>query len=298
MRKSVSYHDGLQFNEDVGRTVLAQEQSVSRSDLLYFLKTVTPRVGVISKLFEGVFYTTAENMWLDGFCIQLNEAKLSLAQKSLLRYLLYQACLRKRPFNIFHRANLGLRTNGGIKRSFGNLATWERSFDLHMLQAYEELPCNAPEYQRPSTILSSRNAEEVPAGYDLVYIDPPYISLEERRNWDDYWRRYHFLEGLARYHEWEQLIDLSSNIRLFQAPEWITVWSRRRTFTDRLFSLIERHSSSIVLFSYVKHAYPHDSIIQSFLESKFSDVSIHTRMHNHALSRSQKRELLFIGYPR
>jgi adenine-specific DNA-methyltransferase len=296
MRKSVVYHDGLRFNEDVGRTLLANEISMPRSTLLAFLDGVIPRVGVISKVFDGIFYTSEENRWLDGFVAQLNSEQLSTEQMSLLRYLLYQACLRKRPFNLFHRANLHLRTNSRVNRSFGNFVTWERSFYDHISQAYDELPHGGPIHQVECTVLSSQNAEDIPAGYDLVYIDPPYINVAQRHNWDNYWRRYHFLEGLARYEEWRQFIDLDSNIRLLAPPKWVAAWSRRHTFTERLFSLIQKHSRSIVVLSYVSDAYPCYDEIKAFFESSFVNVKVHTKIHNHALSRSIKREFLFVGW--
>jgi adenine-specific DNA-methyltransferase len=298
MHKSVVYHDGFRFNEDVGRTLLAKEIPMSRSDLVLFLNRVVPRGGLISKMFDGIFYTNEENRWLDGFVTQLSDEQLSPERISLLRYLLYQACLKKRPFNLFHRANLRLRANGGVKRSFGNLATWERSFDLHILQAYDELPHDNPTQGPECMVLSSQNVEDIPAGYDLVYIDPPYVSSSEQRNWDNYWRRYHFLEGLARYEEWEQFIDPHSNIRLLAQPEWIAGWSRRCTFAERLFALIEKHRHSIVVLSYVADAHPRDDEIKSFFESKFFKVAIDTKTHTHALSPSTKRELLFIGWPK
>ena len=253
--------------------------------------------GLISRLFDRVFYTTEENSWLDGFISRLYEEQLSIEQTSLLRYLLYQACLRKRPFNLFHRANLGLRTNTTVKRSFGNLVTWEKSFEIHMLQTYDELPHYSIEQTIPCVVMSSRNAEDISEGYDLVYLDPPYISLAERINWDNYWRRYHFLEGLARYEEWEDFIDPHSNIRLLAPPERIMDWSRRSTFAERLFSLIEKYKHSIVVLSYMSDAYPHHDSIKSFFESRFMNVIVPARVHSHALSRSTKRELLFIGRP-
>lgn len=297
MQKSVVYHDGFRFNEDVGRTLLAKEIPMSRPDLVLFLNRVVPRSGLISKIFEGIFYTNEENRWLDGFFSLLCDERLSSERTSLLRYLVYQACLRKRPFNLFHRANLGLRTNGVVKRSFGNLATWERSFDLHILQAYDELPHDSPT-QADCMVLSSQNVEYIPTGYDLVYIDPPYVNSSEQRNWDNYWRRYHFLEGLARYEEWEQFIDLQSNIRLLAQPGWIAQWSRRCTFAERLFALIEKHRHSIVVLSYVSDAHPRDGEIKSFFELRFLNTTIDTRIHTHALSQSTKRELLFTGWPR
>jgi adenine-specific DNA-methyltransferase len=298
MQKSVVYHDGFRFNEDVGRTLLATQIPMSRPELVLFLNRILPRRGLISTMFDGIFYTSEENRWLDGFVTQLSEDSLSPEQTSLLRYLLYQACLRKRPFNLFHRANLGLRTNGEVKRSFGNLATWERRFDLHMLQTYDELRPSNPSHGPECTVLSSQNVEDVPAGYDLVYIDPPYVSASERRNWDNYWRRYHFLEGLARYDEWEQLIDPHSNIRLLAQPEWIAPWSRRDTFAERLFALIEKHRESIVVLSYVSDACPRDDEIQSFFKAQFVRIGVDAKIHTHALSPATKRELLFIGWPK
>ena len=72
--------------------------------------------------------------------LQASSAKATTPnERALFRYLIYQACLKKRPFNLFHRANLRLRTNRRVKRSFGNAVTWERSFAEHALQAYDEL---------------------------------------------------------------------------------------------------------------------------------------------------------------
>jgi adenine-specific DNA-methyltransferase len=297
MRKTVTYHDGLRFNEDVGRTLLSNKVAILRPDLVNLLARVVPRQGVISDMFDGIYYKREENAWLDGFAYELYESVRTIAEMSLLRYLLYQACLKKRPFNLFHRANLHLRTNQNIRRSFGNLATWERSFEHHMLQAYDELT-TMPSRHSEFRVLPSQNAEEISPGYDLVYIDPPYVNPDERSNRDDYWRRYHFLEGLAQYREWGQRLDPNSQIRLLQQPEWMMAWSRRKTFAERLYALVRKHKKSIVVLSYVTNAHPHEHQLQDVFEAEFSNVSIHTREHSHALSRSPRRELLIIGHPR
>ena len=221
MGKDVTYHDGFKFNEDVGRTILSNEVALTRKEVVSFISNIQPTSQTISKLFAGVYYTASENLWLDGFALQLNNTKLSRSAIALLRYLLYQACLKKRPFNLFHRANLHLRTSRNVSRSFGNHATWKRSFRHHMLEAYDELT-QCPGSRRSFKILPSGNAATLEAGYDLVYLDPPYLSLEQRYNRDDYWRRYHFLEGLAQYQNWHERIDPLSNIRLLRQPRWMT----------------------------------------------------------------------------
>jgi adenine-specific DNA-methyltransferase len=298
MRKSVTYHDGLQFNEDVARTLLSPVVGMTRASLVKLLHRVKFRNGTVARNFAGLFYTDDENRWLDGFMALVGTPNRSGETASLLRYLVYQACLKKRPFNLFHRANLYLRTKQNIARSFGNLTTWERPFADHILQAFDELHRRAHAPSPAATILKAGNADDVPEGYDLIYVDPPYVGWEDRRNRDDYWRRYHFLEGLAHYPDWEKMIDPLSVIRMPQAPAWMVEWSRRATFQDRLFTLVKKHRRSIVALSYVAGANPHERVIKTFFDQTFSRVSVHSRAHSHCLSRSVKRELLFIGHPK
>jgi adenine-specific DNA-methyltransferase len=298
MRKSVTYHDGLGCNEDVARTLLSPVVAMTRMSLIELLRRVLAQDGVVARRFGGLFYTDDENRWLDGFMSLVDEPGRSREAASLLRYLVYQACLKKRPFNLFHRANLRLRTRQGVKRSFGNWTTWERTFDEHILEAFDELQGRMEDPGPAATILPPGNAEEVAEGYDFVYVDPPYVGTSKRQNWDDYWRRYHFLEGLSRYSDWEDMIDPQSGIRLPSTPPWIIEWSQRDTFPDRLFSLIEKHRRSIVVLSYVTNAHPDERIIKTFFDETFSKVLLHSKPHSHSLSRSSKRELLFIGHPK
>lgn len=298
MRKQVTYHDGFRFNEDVARTVLADRPSLDRGTVETILERIEPAQGVISNRFSGIFFKDAENSWLDGFARHLANEPLTEDTQSLLRYLVYQACLKKRPFNLFHRANLKLRTNKGVKRSFGNAVTWERPFLEHALQAFDEIDEGPRLFGGSASILAAGDAGDIPADYDLVYIDPPYINRRDNYNRDDYWRRYHFLEGLARYDEWDGKIDVESPIRLASTPEWFTDWGRARTFKDRLFAFIEKHKHSHVVLSYVSGAVPSEEEIKAHFETLFSQVSVHSAEHSHALSKTRKRELLFIGYPK
>jgi adenine-specific DNA-methyltransferase len=297
MRKRVTYNDGLRFNEDVARAVLSPEIALSRSDLVNLLARVRPLDGLVTRRFDGVFYTREENRWIDGF-MGLVGIELCADVRAVLRYLLYQSCLKKRPFNLFHRANLALRTKADVQRSFGNARTWERPFDELVQTAFDELAASAQASYPSATVLPAASADEISPGYDLVYIDPPYVTAKNGRNRDDYWRRYHFLEGLSRYPEWEDLMDPTSAIRLPPTPQWMLDWSRRERFQEHLFSLVDKHKASIVALSYVTDAFPNETIIKAFFEQKFAKVSLHSKPLSHALSKSHKRELLFIGHPK
>ena len=80
-------------------------------------------------------------------------------------------------------------------------------------------------------------------------------------------------------------------------PKRFLDWSQKKTFRDRLYALIKKHRQSIVVLSYVSNSYPDESDIGTFFKTLFSETSIHSKDHPHALSKEKKRELLFIGRP-
>ena len=298
MQKEVTYHDALQFNVDVARTILSDTLAFDHSFLASFLEAVEPHCGVVSRNFENIFFLQEENLWIDGFMHAVDATCLGGDEISLLRYLLYQACLKKRPFNIFHRANLSLRTNSSIVRSFGNFTTWEKSFNEHILLAYEDLILGKFLSKYSAQILPPNDATCIVGDYDMVYIDPPYVSLKESYNRDNYWRRYHFLEGLSKYSSWDKQLDSSSDIKMMKVPDHFISWSKKATFRDRLFQFIDSHKQSIVVLSYVDNAYPSREEIQCIFETHFAAVKVRYLELSHALSRGRRREYLWIGLPK
>ncbi|MEW8460388.1 MAG: DNA adenine methylase, partial [Candidatus Thiodiazotropha endolucinida] len=295
MGKDVTYHDAFNFNRHMAEAVLGNELAVDPETFSDFVNNVTPHEGVVYNHFRNIFYTDNENKWLDGFIRKLHASNLDNSQISLYRYTLFQACLKKRPFNLFHRANLNVRLNENVTRSFGNKTTWEKPFEELMLQSFTELSSKLFKSKSNIRISNASSINRVNSGYDLVYLDPPYVSLKEKNNLDDYWKRYHFLEGLCRYNEWTDTIDPQSKIKAMHQPKHFLDWSRKATFTEKLFNLIEKHQRSTVVLSYVSEALPDESEITAHFESLFPRVSVDSKDDAHALSRSRKRELLFIG---
>lgn len=297
MSKKVSYHDGLTFNADVAHTILADDLALDESWVSDFLGRLRPSHGVVSANFEGLYYTTDENMWIDGFMSAQAAPTLGDRERRLLRHLLYQACLKKRPFNLFHRANLSIRTRTDIQRSFGNLTTWNRPFDDLIMTSFEELRKGIIKASSPCEILPPGNAVDVAPGYDMVYLDPPYVSPKSSQNRDNYWRKYHFLEGLSRYDQWAEHIDHNSTLKHLFEPEWMRDWSNKSLFKDLLFATIERHKDSIVVLSYVADAVPSSTEIEDHFRKNFSDFSAFHKSHRYALSGRDKNEILFVGIP-
>lgn len=295
MGKDVTFNDALLSNCISAKALLANAIPFAETNQVQsFFNSIKPKHGFIAKTFSGKFYLDEENEWLDGAveaieCIELE------GQKAALYYALFQACLQKRPFNLFHRANLSLRINGDGQQSFGNQTTWDTPFPDLAYRAYLDLVKSIWESNAEITILSPSDVSEIQSGYDLVYLDPPYISLSN--SGDDYLRRYHFLEGLCRYFQWPNLIDGSYKNLQFKKQAHIAEWNAKRHFKNRLFSLIERHRHSTVVLSYIDGAYPSLTELRNYFQEVFSKVRIEGQVLPHALSKGVKNELLIIGMP-
>ena len=72
-------------------------------------------------------------------------------RRALAWFALFQACIAKRPYNLFHRRNLDMRT-ADVGRTFGNKAAWDRPFEVHFRKYARQanaavfdnaLPCTA-----------------------------------------------------------------------------------------------------------------------------------------------------------
>jgi adenine-specific DNA-methyltransferase len=292
MGKKVTFNDALISNTVAAKVLLAEKLCLELTEAYNFIDSIEPIEGFISNTFEGMYYTQKENNWLDGAASKIYDLEDEL-KRCIYLYSLFQACLMKRPFNLFHRANLNLRTNQNIKRSFGNYVTWETPFaDLMKARLNDVLQSFTPSLHTPH-ILQNGDVTRLDAGYDLVYLDPPYVNQGNKS--DDYLKRYHFLEGLSDYKNWKNNISPESKIKSFNKSLYISDWQSKSVFKDRLFSLIEKHNQSIVVLSYLANAYPTEQEITKCFESNFKHVTVERKDFCHALAKEKKVELLFVG---
>ncbi len=293
MGKEVTFHDGLLCNTIAAQALLADVLPFSEIiEAHRFIDKITPRHGIISKTFSGMYYTDEENRWLDGAATAIHKIT-DPVQRSVYLYCLFQACLKKRPFNLFHRANLNLRLNRHVTRSFGNYVTWETPFtDLMKASLVDVVGATKPTVQ-PVKILQPSDISRLGAGYDLVYLDPPYVS--ESIISDDYLKRYHFLEGLSNYSSWGKAINNASPLKALKTRPHISEWQNKRTFRERLFDVINTHRQSIVVLSYLADAYPSKEDITEHFRGNFRHVSVLKKVFCHALAKEKKVELLFVG---
>jgi hypothetical protein len=148
---------------------------------------------IITKTFKNYYFLDEENRWLDRtvnniFTLnRLYSGNVLYQKQALAIWALGQACLIKRPFNLFHRKNLDLRTRD-VPRNFGNKSTWETPFPLAMCRFVEEANQTVFDNNRQNKAFCIDAFQVEQAGYDLVYLDPPYFF--ENQSDPDYRKLY------------------------------------------------------------------------------------------------------------
>lgn len=306
MSKQVTFNDYLKYNYSFAVALIENSGTyLTDEDLKFILpeKKSNMRGGFITDTFKGFYFTVDENKWIDAtveniFALDSVYSGITLKQKqAIATWSLGQACLIKRPFNLFHRKNLNLRMMD-VSRTFGNKTTWETPFPDAMKRFTTEANLSVFDNCRENKALCGDAFKLKQNGYDLVYLDPPYFCKNQRDY--DYREMYHFLEGLSQYHEWEKQIDFgSSNLRLKrEAMRW--PHSSVEGLTELFSKLIERFSDSIIVISHKSGSLVSSDVLKKLLIKHGKQVSLHKKPYKYALSRKngkpdQNIECLFVG---
>lgn len=290
MGKSVTYNDYLRFNSLMAQGIIANKDTYLTDDDINFIcsKNNIQYKDFIFNTFQDIYFTKDENIWLDMVAqnIPLLEDKNKIG---LAYYALFQACLVKRPYNLFHRQNLYVRL-ADVPRSFGNKATWEGAFPKYFANFAKE--ANKAIFSN-GTICESicYDALEVPGEYDLVYIDTPYIN--SKGIGVDYRDFYHFLEGLVNYEEWPDLIDTSR--KHLPMKRKYSPWSDHKTIKNAFRDLFIKYKQSLLVISYRSDGIPSENEIVSILISIGKQVDIiRYGSYKYALSKNNSSDELLI----
>jgi len=138
-------------------------------------------------------------------------------------------------------------------------------------------------------------AELDPAGYDLVYLDPPYAPP---RDDNCYIKRYHFLEGLSVYWEGLKILEHTATKKL---EKRYTPFSYKHTVSDALLTTFERFADSAIVLSYSSNAVPDAETIERLLRSVKKRVEVRSvdhRYHFGTHAQAQRRrvaEYIFVA---
>lgn len=290
--KQVTYNDILRFNYLVG-LALIENNTIHLTDQdtesLLSRQSGQGYRTFIADTFKDIYYTDEENQWLD-VVVQSIATLTDMYKRALAYYALFQACLVKRPFNLFHRKNLYLRF-ADVERTFGNKTTWDTPFEVHFRSFVNEANALVVDNGRINRALID-DARNIEGDYDLVYIDPPYIS--RRGVGVDYHHFYHFLEGLARYEEWPTLVDYNSKHR--RMKQVYNPWVDPTAIQGAFAGLLDRFRDAILVTSYRADGIPSIAELESMVRQVKRRVQVHTLdSYQYVLSTRQTAEMLIIG---
>lgn len=288
----VTYNDIFKFNA-ISAAALFKDNHITldRAALFNIIECTSHHKGFIFNNFEGIYFESHENAWIDDYLLRIENLNSSL--KNIMLYALFQACLRKRPYNLFHRANLDIRRNSNSKK-FGNKATWNKPFADHTKEIIDELIRFKSETPPPTYPIDIRNGDAggIYGKFDSIYLDPPYFKRS--KSIETYTQRYHFLEGLSRYSEWMNLIDFEKKNLCFKNDQ-VNEWGKKIDFISGIDRIIKNTTPNRVIMSYMSGEYPSEEDIFSTLNKHFNTVTIFKKPYSSCLSKKQHHELLFIG---
>jgi DNA adenine methylase/adenine-specific DNA-methyltransferase len=134
-----------------------------------------------------------------------------------------------------------------------------------------------------------------PAGYDLVYLDPPYAPP---RDDSCYIKRYHFLEGLAVYWRGQTILPATRTRKLAKRP---TPFASRRTVVAALRDTFRRFARATIVCSWSSNAVPDAGTIEALLRQAKGEVEVRQVDHRYTFgthataARRTATEYLFVG---
>jgi len=290
--KEVTYNDSLRFNHFIGLALIENSKEVLSEEEVEWLlghHTEINYPSTIQELFHEIYYTDEENAWLDQ--VVTNIKHMTNPYKQALAYFaLFQACIIKRPFNLFHRKNLYIRFTD-VKRSFGNKVTWDKPFDQWFRHFASEANRAVFENGRVNKAMNL-DPLQIPGAFDLVYIDTPYIS--SKGVGVDYLHFYHFLEGLTMYDEWSNRIDYTRKHRPLKTTG--SEWVDRNRIHDAFTRLFDRYRNSILVVSYRDNGIPSEQELFDLLsQHKKKVIEVKKRNYKYVLSTYSSCELLYVA---
>jgi DNA adenine methylase/adenine-specific DNA-methyltransferase len=283
----VTANDFLAFPAIIARaSVVNQDVTLGADDIAEICGPPADDRDFIRRTFAGIYFTEADLCFLDSAWSHID--RMDGHKRALAISALVLSAARRQPRGVF--TVTGLRYDDG-----------RRDLRLPLRDHFAE---RAAEYNRvvfdsgqPCAAASSDVFDLAQAGYDVVYLDPPYAPPRDDNCYIKI-KRYHFLEGLSVY--WRDQAPLEST-RTRKLPKRYTPFSYARTVTGALRRTIEQFAGSALVLSYSSNAVPDAATIEGLLREAKRHVEVRAVDHTYAFGTHQAarrraaREYLFIA---
>lgn len=242
----------------------------------------------VADTFKGLYYSDEENDLIDtlrtNIAAMKDQYKQAIAMTALIR-----ACTKKRPRGIF--TYTGHRYDDGRQ-------DLKKSLSQQFIEAVEAV--NKAVFDNGKTNYSKHgDAMDLKVeNADLVYIDPPYYSpLSD----NEYVRRYHFVEGLAR--DWKG-VEIQEHTQTKKFKSYPTPFSTRKGAADAFDKLFKKFANSILVVSYSSNSQPTQDEMVAIMAKYKEHVEVIPIDYKYSFGnqseakthRNSVQEYLFVGY--
>ncbi|MBC3871141.1 Dam family site-specific DNA-(adenine-N6)-methyltransferase [Undibacterium oligocarboniphilum] len=243
----------------------------------------------VEQKFQGLYFTDEENRLIDVLRANIkalkNPYKRAIAMSALIR-----ACFKKRPRGIF--TYVGHRYDDGRK-------DLSMTFRAQFLEAVDAV--NNAVFDNGQEC-KSRNGDAMTLKKTepgLVYIDPPYYSpLSD----NEYVRRYHFVEGLAR--DWKG-VEIQEHTITKKFKSYPTPFSSRKGAAEAFNILFKHFRESVLVVSYSSNSQPTLDEMVSIMAKHKSHVEVVPVDYKYSIgnqgskvgdNKNDVQEYIFVGY--
>jgi len=290
--KTVYSNDILKFNYIIAKALIENSsEQITKEDFdnIISKKEDYKYQYFIKDTFEDIYFLSSENEWLDIVVQNIYQVKNEY-KRAMFFWALYQSCISKRPYNLFHRKNLYVRT-ADVKRNFGNKSTWDRPFEEHFYKFIKEINSAIFNNHKDNRAYNF-DIFKLDIKVDLVYIDTPYIP--QKGTLTHYRDFYHFLDGLTDYYNWDREIDYSSKHKKLKSN--YNIWEDKKSILDGFDKLIKKFKDTILVISYRSDGVPTIEEISTILRRYGKIVRVESIDYKYVLSKKQNlKEVLIIG---
>ncbi len=286
MGKQVFSNDYMAMNATFSRAMIENNnQTLNQKEVKGLFLQNNNMDTFVQDTFSGLYFSDEDNFLID--MVRSNIKNLSNASKrAIAMSALIRACLKKRARGIF--TYTGLRYDDGR-------SDLKISMEEHIHNAIELINSSIFDNGKEN---KSRQGDAMNCRYkaDLVYIDPPYYSPFSD---NEYVRRYHFVEGLAR--DWQGVnMQWHTKTRKFKSyPTPFNSLAGTESAFNKLFSKLK---NSILLVSYSSNSLPTKEKIISMMSRykkhvKVIDIDYRYSFANQKRDlRNEVKEYLFVGF--
>lgn len=288
--KTVISNDYMAMSNSYAKAIIENNNTrLSQDEVEELIQKPNNYSHFVREKFSGLYFTDEENDLIDIIRFNIgnmeNRYKQAIAMTALIR-----ACIKKRPRGIF--TYVGHRYDDGRKDLRKSL---QKQFFEAVQAINESIFDNGKNNQAFCEDALALNISTP----DLVYIDPPYYSpLSD----NEYVRRYHFVEGLAR--NW-QGVEIQENTLTKKFKSYPTPFSSRIGAENAFDELFRKYKDSILVISYSSNSQPNMEEMIALMKRYKKNVEVVPVDHRYSFgnqghkvgnNRNDVQEYIFVGY--